>query len=208
MLLHHARKRVALAREDAFDDQAILCGRGARRGMPVTKSAVRRRSRRLLHATYSAPRWRAATRPRQGPREREPVLPGPATTPRCCARFSTRCSSATLAAVVRPRTCASGRAAISDIVSDEDVTDVLRRRVRTAACEKTFRVFSRAPYRAHLEWVPPRVLVPLEAASLFLCGPTTLRRDPRDTKGQDYRVTTEAAPVCSKLDGGGSEACC
>ena len=82
-------------------------------------------------------------------------------------------------------------------VTDDD-GHVLRRGVRTAVCEKTFRIYSQAPYREHLELIPPRVLVPLEDAPRFPCGKGTLRRDPRETKGRDYRATIEAAPsLCS-----------
>jgi arsenite methyltransferase len=86
----------------------------------------------------------------------------------------------------------------------DDDGHVFRRGVRTAVCEKTFRIFSGEPYRTHVELVPPRVLVPLEEAPPFPCAPGTLRRDPRETKGEGYRVTTEAAPAC----GTGGKGCC
>ena len=52
---------------------------------------------------------------------------------------------------------------------EDDDGHVLRRGVRTAVCEKTFRIFSQEPYRAHLELIPPRVLI---------------QRHPRETKGR------------------------
>lgn len=79
---------------------------------------------------------------------------------------------------------------------------------RTAVCAKTFAILGREPYRAHFDLIPPRVLVPLADAPPFSCDRPALR-DPRETKGADYRATTEAgAPVCApgaRAKGGG---CC
>jgi SAM-dependent methyltransferase len=92
------------------------------------------------------------------------------------------------------------------IVEDDD-GHVLHRGVRTAVCDKTFRILSQEPYRRHLELVPPRVEVPLEEAPPFPCTGGVKLRDPRETKGADYRVTTEAsASVCNPKNGNGS--CC
>jgi arsenite methyltransferase len=91
----------------------------------------------------------------------------------------------------------------------------LRRGVRTAVCEKTYRIYSGEPYRSHFELVPPRELIPLEKAPAFPCAPPGgglgreataewLVRSPRETKGADYRKTIDgAANGCSP--GGG---CC
>lgn len=95
------------------------------------------------------------------------------------------------------------RGPFREVVDDDG--HVLRRGLRTAVCEKTFRSFSRDPYRTHLELVPPRALVPLEEAPFFPCTPGTLRRDPRETKGEGFRLTTEAAPACGTGEKGG---CC
>lgn len=92
-------------------------------------------------------------------------------------------------------------------VKDDDGHIVLRG-VRTAVCEKTYRIYSSEPYRPHFELVPPKVLIPLEQAPLFPCGKGTLRRDPRETKGQDYRVTTEAAANCCTPSNGPKGSCC
>lgn len=92
-------------------------------------------------------------------------------------------------------------------VTDDD-GHVLRRGVRTAVCEKTFRIYSQEPYRAHLELIPPRVPVPLEQAPPFPCAQGPLRRDPRETKGQDYRVTTDSGSSACGSGGHGSGRCC
>jgi SAM-dependent methyltransferase len=89
---------------------------------------------------------------------------------------------------------------------EDDDGHVLRRGIRTAVCEKTYRIYSQDPYRTHFERVPPRVLVPLEEAPPFPCGHGTLKRDPKETKGEDYRVTTEPGPCCTGDESEGG--CC
>ena len=92
------------------------------------------------------------------------------------------------------------------LVEDDD-GHVLHRGVRTAVCEKTFRILSQEPYREHFELVPPQVPVPLEEAPPFPCTGGVRLRDPRETKGADHRATTEAGPsACSPKNGNGS--CC
>jgi SAM-dependent methyltransferase len=87
-------------------------------------------------------------------------------------------------------------------VRDDD-GHVLRRGVRVAVCEKTFGIYSREPYRQHFDFVEPLVKPPLEEAAPFPCSKGMLVRDPRETKGQDYRLTTEAQPCCAP-----NEECC
>ena len=90
---------------------------------------------------------------------------------------------------------------------EDDDGHVLKRGIRTAVCEKTYRLYSQEPYRSQLELVPPRVLVPLEEARPFPCANGYLSRDPKETKGADYRVTTEGrASACTSGNGNGS--CC
>jgi len=93
-----------------------------------------------------------------------------------------------------------------EVVDDDG--HLLRRGVRTAVCEKTFRIFSQEPYRSHVQLIPPHAVVPLEDAPPFPCGQGTLRRDPRETKGTDYRLTTHAGPAfCSPRNGKGGGCC-
>lgn len=89
---------------------------------------------------------------------------------------------------------------------EDDDGHVLKRGMRAAVCEKTFRIYSNEPYRAHFELVPPRVLIPLEEAPPFPCARGTIRRDPRETKGENYRVTTEAR-TCDTGDGSQGGCC-
>jgi arsenite methyltransferase len=72
---------------------------------------------------------------------------------------------------------------------------------RYAVCDKTFQLFRQAPYREHFEFIEPRVAVPLEEAQAFDCS-RTAPRHPRETKGQNYSLTTEASPCC------GTDGCC
>lgn len=98
------------------------------------------------------------------------------------------------------------RGPFREVVDDDG--HVLRRGVRTAVCEKTYRIFSQEPYRSHLETIPPRVLVPFEQAPRFPCGKGTLRRDPRETKGHDYRATTDPPPATCSPKKGRNGGCC
>lgn len=84
----------------------------------------------------------------------------------------------------------------------DDDGHVLRRGVRTAVCEKTFRVLTNEPYRAHMDAVEPRVPVEAALAPPFACTKGALVRDPGETKGRDYDLTTAAAgPVCTPDSG-------
>lgn len=85
-------------------------------------------------------------------------------------------------------------------VTDDD-GHVLRRGARVAVCEKTFGVYSKAPYREHFDLVEPRVRVPAEELRPFPCGVGALLRDPKETKGEGYLETTEARPVCTPGSG-------
>jgi arsenite methyltransferase len=87
---------------------------------------------------------------------------------------------------------------------EDDDGHVLKRGIRTAVCEKTYRIYSQEPYRSQFELVPPRVTVPLEEARPFPCSSGYLCRDPKETKGEDYRVTIEAqATCCAPANGNG-----
>jgi SAM-dependent methyltransferase len=90
---------------------------------------------------------------------------------------------------------------------EDDDGHLLKRAIRTAVCEKTYRIYSQEPYRSQFELVPPRVLVPLEEAQPFPCARGFLHRDPKETKGADYRATTEASASCCP-PGNGNGGCC
>lgn len=90
---------------------------------------------------------------------------------------------------------------------EDDDGHVIKRGIRTAVCEKTYHIYSEEPYRSQFDLVPPRVLVPLEEARPFPCGHGYLRRDPKETKGADYSVTTEAH-LSACTPGNGNGGCC
>jgi len=71
-------------------------------------------------------------------------------------------------------------------VRDDD-GHTIPRGVRYAVCEKTFRLFSREPYRDHFFFVEPREAV--AGTAPFDCARDALRH-PRETKGLDYDATT------------------
>jgi SAM-dependent methyltransferase len=83
----------------------------------------------------------------------------------------------------------------------DDDNHRMERGVRYAVCDKTYNLYRKAPYRAFFEFVEPLDDIPLGEAKAFDCSRTT-RRHPKETKGQDYKVTTEASVCC---DGG---SCC
>ncbi|MCC7194675.1 MAG: methyltransferase domain-containing protein [Gemmatimonadaceae bacterium] len=87
---------------------------------------------------------------------------------------------------------------------EDDDGHVFRRGIRTAVCEKTFRLFAQEPYRTHVELIAPRELCPLEEAPPFPCTGGTRVRHARETKGVDYRVTSEVAAATCEPNG----SCC
>jgi len=86
----------------------------------------------------------------------------------------------------------------------DDDGHALERGKRYAVCDKTFRLYQKPPYRDHFAFVEPLTEVPLEAAQPFDCNGIRLRH-PKETKGQDYNATTEAANC---RDGGDGANCC
>ncbi len=85
-------------------------------------------------------------------------------------------------------------------VLDDDGHRMERGR-RYAVCDKTFNLYKRAPYSCEFEFIEPMTEIPLADAKPFDCSRTALRH-PKETKGQDYNVTTAASTCC---DAGG---CC
>ncbi len=75
----------------------------------------------------------------------------------------------------------------------------MERGKRYAVCAKTYDIYNRAPYREQFDFVDPLEEVPLEAAAPFDCSRTVLRH-PRETKGLEYDVTTDAQACCEPGD--------
>ncbi len=84
-----------------------------------------------------------------------------------------------------------------EVVDDDGHT--LKRGERTAVCAKTYAIYTQAPYRDEFIAIPPRVRIPEDERGEFDCGRDQVRV-PRETKGQDYRLTREP--------GEGGSSCC
>ena len=81
----------------------------------------------------------------------------------------------------------------------DDDNHRMERGVRYAVCDKTYNLYRKLPYRQFFEFVEPLTDIPLAEAKPFDCSRTT-RRHPKETKGQDYKLTTEASSCCSSGD--------
>lgn len=79
-------------------------------------------------------------------------------------------------------------------VEDDDGHTLLRGQPM-AVCEKTFRIYTSAPYTDDIIPVPPIKPVAPEQAPVFDCSRDTIRH-PRETKGLDYRPTTNGTASC------------
>jgi SAM-dependent methyltransferase len=79
-------------------------------------------------------------------------------------------------------------------VTDDD-GHVLRRGVRTAVCQKTFEIYSAAPYTEGIIPVPPQEAIAPEDAKLYDCRRNAVR-DPRETKSLDFDKTELPAGSC------------
>jgi ubiquinone/menaquinone biosynthesis C-methylase UbiE len=86
------------------------------------------------------------------------------------------------------------------VVDDDGHT--LERGARMAVCEKTFEIYSKAPYQDQFILVPPREEVLRNEAGAFDCA-RDHRRHPRETKGLEYKITKISEGAC----GPGSNCC-
>lgn len=71
----------------------------------------------------------------------------------------------------------------------------LRRGVREAVCEKTFRIYGGPAYADHFELLEPREPVDPAEGAEFDCHRSEPRH-PRETKGEGYTVTSAEQPCC------------
>jgi arsenite methyltransferase len=79
------------------------------------------------------------------------------------------------------------------VVDDDGHT--LERGARMAVCDKTFKLYSQPPYAGQFILVPPRKEIALENAGPFDCA-RDHKRQPRETKGLEYKVTQLSGRVC------------
>lgn len=92
------------------------------------------------------------------------------------------------------------RGPFKEVLDDDDHR--MERGRRYAVCDKTFNLYRQEPYRDSFEFVEPLEEIALEEAQPFDCSRTPLRQ-PKETKGRDYDLTSAAADSC-----GGPEGCC
>jgi ubiquinone/menaquinone biosynthesis C-methylase UbiE len=86
------------------------------------------------------------------------------------------------------------------VIDDDGHT--LYRGERMAVCDKTFQIYTKAPYCQDIIAVEPYETISLEAAQPFNCSKNA-RRHPRETKGLEYKKTKITdAPYC------GPDGCC
>lgn len=77
----------------------------------------------------------------------------------------------------------------------DDDCHTLERGARMAVCDKTYKLYSQAPYAGQFILVPPRHDVAIEDAGVFDCS-RDHKRHPRETKGMEYKVTKISGSVC------------
>lgn len=81
----------------------------------------------------------------------------------------------------------------SEVKDDDGHT--LMRGVPMAVCEKTFRLYTREPYARDIIPVQPLTPIAVEDAQPFDCTRDSVR-NPRETKGLEYRATTDVGACC------------
>src|SRR5262245_24951136 len=84
----------------------------------------------------------------------------------------------------------------------DDDNHRMERGKRYAVCDKTYNLYKQSPYREFFEFVDPIAEIPLAEAKPFDCSRTSMRH-PKETKGQDYSVTSEQTNKCCA-----SDSCC
>jgi SAM-dependent methyltransferase len=80
----------------------------------------------------------------------------------------------------------------------DDDNHRMERGGRYAVCDKTYNLYRKAPYRESFEFIEPLKEISLSEAKPFDCS-RTAKRHPKETKGQEYKATTDASSCC---DGG------
>jgi SAM-dependent methyltransferase len=83
---------------------------------------------------------------------------------------------------------------------EDDDGHVYMRGARMAVCDKTFHLLQHAPYAGQFDAIEPLETVCLTDSQPFDCRRSKLR-DPRESKGAEYRETTESVGPCCGDDG-------
>lgn len=78
---------------------------------------------------------------------------------------------------------------------EDDDGHIYHRGKRMAVCDKTYHLLQRPPYTNQFEPVEPLKDIPLDGAKPFDCKRSVIR-SPKETKGQDYKVTKTEGEAC------------
>lgn len=84
----------------------------------------------------------------------------------------------------------------------DDDGHAMERGKRYAVCEKTYNLYKKSPYAESFICIDPRDEITTEDAQPFDCT-RSVTRHPRETKGPDYRRTSDMAASCCE-----GESCC
>lgn len=83
---------------------------------------------------------------------------------------------------------------------EDDDGHILVRGERAAVCDKTYGILTSGPYEGHTVGIEPHQQVPLAEAEDFDCS-RKAPRHPKETKGEDYDLTTQAASSACDPEG-------
>ena len=87
-------------------------------------------------------------------------------------------------------------------VEDDDGHTYFRGQ-RMAVCDKTFQLLQADPYQGQFAAIKPYQNIPLDEAQEMDCRKNALR-NPQDTKGKNYDLTSQIMDSCCSPDSG----CC
>ncbi len=79
----------------------------------------------------------------------------------------------------------------------DDDGNFMERGKRYAVCDKVYNIYKNEPYSDCFELVDPIEEIPIDEAKIFDCS-TTRIRNPKETKGTDYKVTDSGSDCCSE----------
>ena len=92
------------------------------------------------------------------------------------------------------------------VITDDDGHS-FERGIRYAVCDKTYNIYSKEPYAGSFELIEPMTNIPLDQATDFNCK-ANARRPAQESKGQDYKATTEASNCCEPSSDDDGTSCC
>ena len=79
----------------------------------------------------------------------------------------------------------------------DDDGNSMERGKRYAVCDKVYNIYKNEPYSDCFELVNPIEEIPIDEATIFDCSTTRLR-NPKETKGMDYKITDSGSDCCSE----------